>query len=98
MHERDMLAQDGFVAAVVRYDRKAGQLVGQPRIITRGFVFTPEAEELLSQARDVIRSAVSVKPGTAMGDVEKQVDNALSHFLYRETKRNPVVTSAAIEI
>jgi ribonuclease J len=98
MHERDMLGQDGFVAAIVPYDRQTGRPIGQPRIITRGFVFTPEAEELLSRAQDVIRSAASVKPGTAADDVEKQVDNALSRFLYRETRRNPVVTSAAIEV
>jgi ribonuclease J len=86
------------VAAIVPYDRQTGRPIGQPRIITRGFVFTPEAEELLSRAQDVIRSAASVKPGTAADDVEKQVDNALSRFLYRETRRNPVVTSAAIEV
>jgi ribonuclease J len=97
MRERDMLGQDGFVTTVVCYDRQAGQPVGQPRIITRGFVFVPEAEELLSRAQDVVRSAASVKPETAPGDIEKRVENALSRFLYQETKRNPVVTSTAIE-
>jgi ribonuclease J len=97
MRERDMLGQDGFVTAVIRYDRQAGQPVGQPRIITRGFVFIPEAEELLSRAQDVVRSAASTRPGTAPGDVEKRIENALSRFLYRETRRSPVVTSTVIE-
>jgi ribonuclease J len=71
--------------------------VDQPRIITRGFVFIPEAEELLSRAKDVIRSAASVKPGTAPGQVEEEVEKALSHFFYQETRRRPVVTSVVIE-
>ena len=97
MRERDALGQNGFVTAIVRYKRRTGRPVGQPRIITRGFIFTPEAEELLSRAEDVIHSGASVKPGTAPDEVEKQVEQALSHFLYRETRRKPVVTSAVIE-
>lgn len=97
MRERDALGQNGFVTAIVRYKRRTGRPVGQPRIITQGFIFTPEAEELLSRAEDVIHSGASVKPGTAPDEVEKQVEQALSHFLYRETRRKPVVTSAVIE-
>ena len=97
MRERDALGQSGFVTAVVRYERRAGRPLGQPRVITRGFVFTPQAEELLSRAKDVICSAASVKPRTAPAEVEKQVEKALSDFLYRETRRNPVVTSVVIE-
>jgi len=96
LRERDALGQSGFVTAIVRYQRQTGRPVGQPRIITRGFIFTPEAEELLSRAIDVIRSAASVKPGTAPDEVEEQVERALSQFLYRETKRKPVVTVAVI--
>jgi ribonuclease J len=97
MREREALGQSGFVTAIVRYKRQKGRPVGQPRIITRGFVFTPEAEELLSRAKDVVRSAASVKPGTALGQVEEEVEKALSHFFYKETRRRPVVTSAVIE-
>jgi ribonuclease J len=97
MREREALGQSGFVTAIVRYKRQKGRPVGQPRIITRGFVFTPEAEELLSRAKDVIRSAASVKPETAPGQVEEEVEKALSHFFYKETRRRPVVTSVVIE-
>ena len=97
MSERDALGQNGFVTAIVRYERRTGRPIGQPRIITRGFIFTPDAEELLSRTEDIIRSAASVKPGTAPSEVEEQVEQALSHFLYRETRRKPVVTSAVIE-
>ncbi len=94
MSQRDELAQSGFVTAVARYDRKAGKIVGKPRIITHGFVYVPDAEGLLSRAEDVVRSAASVKGGTASRKVEEKIERALSSFLYQETKRKPVVTVA----
>jgi len=97
MREREALGQSGFVTAVVRYERQTGRPVGQPRIITRGFVFAPEAGELLSQAEDVIRAAASVRPGNPSSEVEVQVESALSRFLHQETRCRPVVTSAVIE-
>ncbi|HDQ70628.1 MAG TPA: ribonuclease J [Chloroflexi bacterium] len=97
IQERDKLGQSGFVTAVLHYDRQKGKAVGQPRIITRGFVFTPGAEDLLSRAADVIRSAASVKSGTSSSKVEDRVERALSDFFYRETRRNPMVTVAAVE-
>jgi ribonuclease J len=97
MRERDALRESGFVTAVVRYRRGTGRPQGEPRIITRGFVFVPESEDLLSRATDVIRSAASVAPGTAPDQVEEQIERALSRFIYRETRREPIVVAAVIE-
>jgi ribonuclease J len=97
IHERDRLGQSGFVTAVVRYDRKKGKPVGRPRIITHGFVFTPDAEDLLARAQDVVRSAASVSPGTKPDKVEDLVEEALSRFFYRETRRRPVVIAAVVK-
>jgi len=94
MSQRDELAQSGFVTAIARYDRKAGRIVGKPRIITHGFVYVPDAEVLLSRAEKVVHSAASVKKGTASHKVEEKVEQALSSFLYQETKRKPVVKVA----
>lgn len=98
MDQRDALAQSGFVTAIAQYDRKTGKLVGQPRILTRGFVYTPDAESMLSRAEEVVRSNASVQRGTAAGRVEEKVEQALSSFFYRETKRRPVVTVALMEV
>jgi ribonuclease J len=98
MRERDGLAQSGFVTAVAPYDRHTGKTVGQPRIITRGFVYAPDAEDLLAQAGDLVRATASGKRGAAPAGVEKKVEQALSDFFYRETRRRPVVTVAMIEI
>jgi ribonuclease J len=98
MRQRDGLAQSGFVTAVAPYDRKSGRTVGQPRIITRGFVYAPDAKDLLAQAENLVSSIASVKRGTAPGEVEEEVERALTSLFYRETKRNPVVTVALVEV
>jgi len=97
IRQRDELAQGGFVTAVARYDRQAGKTVGQPRIITSGFVYTPDAQDLLSQAGKVVSTAASGKRGSAPAEVEAKVERALSSLFYRETKRKPVVTVALTE-
>ena len=98
IRQRDGLAQSGFVTAVARYDRQAGKLVGQPRIITRGFVYVPDAQDLLSKAEDIVRSTASVRRGTAQSKVEEKIERALSDLFYRETQRKPVVTVALLEV
>jgi ribonuclease J len=98
MRQRGALGDAGFVTAVVPFNPRTGRPVGQPRIITRGFVFRPEAEDLLTRAQDVVRSAAVVKAGTKPDEVESSIERALSHFLRQETGREPVVTSAVVEI
>ncbi len=97
MRERDALGQNGFVMSIVRYKRRTGQPVGRPRIITRGFIFVPGAEDLLTRAEEVTLSAASAKPKTPPAEIEKQVQGALSKFLYRETKSRPIVIPVVVE-
>jgi ribonuclease J len=97
MRERDALGQNGFVMSIVRYERRTGQPVGQPRIITRGFIFVPGAEDLLARAEEVTLSAASSKPRTPPAEIEKKVQTALSKFLYQETKNRPIVIPVVVE-
>jgi len=98
MHERETLGQNGFMMSIVRYERRTGRPVGRPRIVTRGFIFVPSAEDLLAQAEEVTLSAASAKPGTPSAEIEKQVHEALSRFLYRETRSRPIVIPMVIEM
>jgi ribonuclease J len=98
IRQRDGLAQSGFVTAIAPYDRRAGKTTGQPRIVTGGFVHAPNAQHLLAQAGELVRSSAAVKRGTAPGKVEAKVEKALSSFFYRKTKRRPVVTVAMMEV
>ena len=98
MREREALGRNGFVMAIVQYKRRRGKPVGRPRIITRGFIFVPSAEDLLAEAEDVTLSAAVAKPGTPPQEIEKQIEAALSKFLYRETKSRPIVIPTVTEV
>jgi ribonuclease J len=98
IRQRDGLAQSGFVTAIARYDRRAGKTTGQPRIVTRGFVHAPNAEHLLAQAGELVRSTAAARPCTAPGKVEARVEQALSGLFYRETRQRPVVTVALVDV
>jgi ribonuclease J len=98
LRQRDELAQGGFVTAVARYDSQTGKTVGQPRIITSGFVYAPESQDLLSLAGEVVSAAAASKRGASPAKIEEKAERALSNLFYRETKRRPVVTVALTEL
>jgi len=97
MREREELGRNGFVMSIVRYARHTGKPLGRPRIITRGFIFVPGAEDLLAEAEEITLAAASVQPGTPPDEVEKQVQAALSRFLYRKTRSRPTVIPTVVE-
>lgn len=87
MREREALGQDGIVLVNLILDRFTGKLAQDPEIITRGFIVTDEAEELLQAARKRI-SDTAVR---ANGHLQDDVKTALRSFLYNETGRRPMV-------
>ncbi len=88
MREREILAQDGFVLVSLTLDRNSCRLSEEPEIITRGFVYEPEAEPLLNDVRQVVTDAIdSVSNGRLQADLEQTV----KAFLYSRTKRRPMV-------
>ena len=97
MREREELAQNGFLTVIVRYDRRTGQAVGRPRIVTRGFVYVPEEGELLNQAEETVLGALNVPPGTPPSEVENLLQATLGRFLYAETKSRPVIIPVVLE-
>jgi ribonuclease J len=86
MREREALGEDGFVVVNLRVNR-AGQLVGKPEIISRGFIYVPEAEEMFEAARAQI-AAVAGRPSA---NLREKVEQALADFFYSELKRRPMV-------
>jgi ribonuclease J len=95
LQERDALAQNGVVLVVVRYHRRTGELSGAPRIISRGVALN--AGEWISNAERVIRKAAAAEPGTAPEIVERRVQQALSNYIYEQTRSTPVVVSSVVE-
>jgi len=88
MREREALARDGFVIVHLSLDCDQRQLRQEPEIITRGFVFVRDADELLAQARDKVLSLVN---GNEDGNLDERVEKELSKFFFTETRRRPMI-------
>jgi ribonuclease J len=89
MRDRHRLSQDGFIVALIPVNKKR-QLVGEPQIVSRGFVYLNEAEELLAASREEIKR--QYKRGT------RNLRRALEQFFYRETRSRPVVLPRFIQV
>jgi len=87
MREREKLARGGIFLIDLNVDKYSGRLMGEPEIITRGFLSPDEAEELLPEVR---RRIMDIVNGGGL-DAEKEIGSAVKSFLYNETKRRPMV-------
>ncbi|MBI3361665.1 MAG: ribonuclease J [Chloroflexi bacterium] len=94
MRERESLARDGFVLVNLRRDRKSGQIVGQPEIISKGFVFVRDSEELMAAAREKVVAAA----GKANGSLPKKIEDTLAEYFYNEMKRRPMIFTMVNEV
>jgi ribonuclease J len=91
------LSRDGFVVVVIAIDEKNGSLVEGPDIISRGFVYIRDSEELLEEAKE--RVIDLVHSGKMHRDTAATIikDN-LSQFLYQRTRRNPMIFPVVLEV
>ena len=87
MREREKLSRSGIFLVDLNVDKYSGRLLGEPEILTRGFLSPDDANELLPEVRKRIMDIVN---GGGM-DAEKDIAGAVKSFLYNETKRRPMV-------
>jgi ribonuclease J len=88
MREREMLARDGFVLVNLILDRDSYHLLDEPEIITRGFIHTSDADDLLDATRTMVKQSVK---STSNGHLQSDLEQTLKSFLYNKTKRRPMV-------
>ncbi|NQV97660.1 MAG: ribonuclease J [Acidimicrobiaceae bacterium] len=101
LRDRRVLAEEGVVVVIVTVDVGAGKVLLGPEIITRGWVYAPEAEDLLDEARATVATAVerALKSGTRSVDVlEREVRRATGKFVSDRTKRRPMIVPVVMEI
>jgi ribonuclease J len=91
MQEREILARDGFMLVSVDLDSRTGKLLGEPEIISKGFVFLREAGSLLDQVKSAIADVVANTNGTGNGKLRSKIEDNISRVLYNETRRRPMV-------
>ena len=96
IRDREILARDGFMMVVVNVDSKSGELVDEPEIISRGFVYLRDANDLMKQVKDTINETLMSSNGQN-GKRRERLQENISRVLYNETKRRPMVFSVINE-
>ncbi len=95
MRDREILARDGFLIAMILIDKETGELVDEPEIITRGFVFVRDASGLIETAQTLIEEIVGTHE---KGNLTVALEDALSKFFYNQTKRRPMIFAYVREV
>ncbi len=94
LRDRKHLAEDGMIVVVVSMSGEDGSVVSGPDIITRGFVYVKESEELIDELRGIACQTLYSCESRHMTDwasIKSEVKGDLSGFLYKKTKRNPMI-------
>ena len=100
LKDRQNLAENGIIIVVLTLEKYTGQLVAGPDIVTRGFVYVREAEELLDEARAIVTDSVLRcldKNITDWSKIKNIIKDDLSEYLWKKMKRNPVILPIIME-
>ena len=101
LRDRRHLAQDGMIVVVMAMSAEDGVLVSGPDIITRGFVYVKESEGLMDELRQVAQEAIDSVDGRYITDwsaIKGVVKGDLSNYLYKKTKRSPMILPVIMEV
>lgn len=101
LRDRRTLAEEGVVLVLVTIDPERHELVSTPQVITRGWVYAPEAEPLLAECAEHVRSAVAklirVEAAVDVGDIRQVIRRATRDFVNRRTGRKPMIIPVIVE-
>ncbi len=90
--DRLMLAEEGLVTVILTIDKKSGQLMTSPDIISRGFIYMRDSEELMNLFRTELRRAVMQRyKRVDLDRFKAELKDYVTHFLYEQTQRSPIV-------
>ncbi len=101
LRDRRHLAQDGLIVVVATVDADEGSIISGPDIISRGFVYVRESEELMDEVRDLVRKVLNdtLNSGaTEWNQIKTNVKDALSKYLYTKTKRKPMILPVIMNV
>ncbi len=101
LRDRTKLAEDGIVIIAASIERESGDVVSGPEIITRGFVYVRESEELMDETRRVCENILAdcmYEHIKDYGTIKNRLRDGVSHLMYGKTKRNPMVLPVIMEV
>ena len=101
LRDRKHLAQDGMIVVIVNISSQDGSIISGPDIITRGFVYVKESEKLMCEMKDVVINSMEKCEKENITDwatMKATIKSCLSNYLYKNTRRNPMILPVIMEI
>ena len=101
LRDRKHLSQDGLLIVVLAVDRDSGTVVSGPDIISRGFVYVREADDLVEGAKEAVRQVLSDYPSIESGEwnaVKSGIRDAVQRYVYTTLKRSPMILPIIMDI
>ena len=102
LRDRKHLAEDGMVVVSMTLSAQDGAMLADPEIITRGFIYVKESEDIMKELRGVAAEVVGGRHGKMRGkdygELRNSVKSAVSNYLYKATKRSPMVLPIITEV
>lgn len=101
LRDRQHLAEDGILIVVLTLEKHSNMVMAGPDIVSRGFVYVRESESLMEEARHVVENSLDYcmdKKITDWGKIKNNVKESLGDFLWKKTKRNPMILPIIMEV
>lgn len=101
LRDRKHLSEDGLVVVVATVDMKGGFIISGPDIVSRGFVYVKESEELMSHARGMAEESLEralSKQNRDYTAIKTQIRDDLAKFIFKETKRKPMILPVIMDV
>lgn len=101
LRDRKHLAEDGLIVVVATIESESGTILAGPDILSRGFVYVRESEEMMEAARDILRKTLESCLAGGVRDwngIKSSLRDSLSDYIYMKTKRNPMILPIIEEI
>ncbi|MBE7010829.1 MAG: ribonuclease J [Ruminococcaceae bacterium] len=101
LRDRKHLAEDGIIVVVVTLDKKTGEVLAGPDVLSRGFVYVRESEDLMEEAKAVAKASLekcAKKRVTDWTGIKSSLKNNMGDFIYTQTKRKPMIMPVIMEV
>jgi ribonuclease J len=101
LRDRRQLSQDGILIVVVTMDKQRGQVAAGPDIVSRGFVYVRESEQLMDEAKERVKQALEkceLNGVTEWATIKSNVRDTLGKYLYERTRRRPMILPIIMEV
>ena len=101
LRDRQLLSENGLLVVVVSLEKYSNQVMAGPDIVSRGFVYVRESENLMEEARAVVEKALDKclsRNNADWGKIKSEIRDSLGDFIWKKTKRNPMILPIIMEI